>query len=51
MEHFNFNEMTQQQFKEILLNLFNKGQEQNIEIIDLMNEVRNQLISIMSKNA
>lgn len=45
MEHLN--KKTQLQFQEILLNLYNKGQEPNIEFKELMNEVKNQLISIM----
>lgn len=49
MEHFN--EMTQQQFQEILLNLYNKGQEPNTEFVDLIDEVKNQLMSIMLNNA
>lgn len=41
------NKKTQQQFQEILLNLYNKGQEPNIEFTELMNEVKNQLMPIM----
>lgn len=47
MEHLN--EKTQQQFQEILLNLYNKGQEPNIEFTELMNDVKTQLMSIMFK--
>lgn len=47
MEHFN--EITQQQLQEILTDLYNKGQEPNMEVIDLINEIKIQLMSIMFK--
>ena len=39
----------QQQFQEILLNIYTKGQEsESIEAIDLINEIKQQITSVMN---
>ena len=41
----------QQQFQEILINIYTKGQEsERIEAIDLINEIKQQIMLVMNKS-
>ena len=41
----------QQQFREILLNIYTKGQESDgLDAADLINEIKQQIVSVMNKS-
>lgn len=43
--------LTQQQFQEILLNIYKKGQEsERIKAIDLVNEIKQQIMFVMNSS-
>ena len=41
----------QQQFQEVLLNMYTKGQEsERLEAIDFINEIKQQMMSVMNRS-
>ena len=41
----------QQQFQEVLLNMYTKGQEsEKLEAIDFINEIKQQMMSVMNRS-